>query len=95
MINNAKTIAKVREYRGAEGIPLDATAWSDGESDIDDDPVASDHTDAATFDLSNTEGGMDAQVITLEGDHFVTLGRPAAYSAATRAAVQLVEQHAR
>ena len=65
MINNAKTIAKVREYRGAEGIPLDATAWSDGDSDIDD-PVALGHTDAATFDLSDTEGGMDAQVITLD-----------------------------
>jgi pimeloyl-ACP methyl ester carboxylesterase len=38
---------------------------------------------------------LNAQVITLEGDHFVTLGRPEAYSAATRAAVQLVEQHAR
>jgi pimeloyl-ACP methyl ester carboxylesterase len=38
---------------------------------------------------------LNAQVVTLEGDHFVTLGRPEAYSAATRAAVQLVEQHAR
>ena len=66
MINNAKTIAKVREFRGAEGIPLDATAWSDGESDIDDDPVALGHTDAAMFDLTDIEGGTDAQVITLD-----------------------------